>query len=279
MRKFVIAGVAFASLTVSPAFAADMAVKAPAYAPQAAPTWTGFYIGANGGYGWSQSTTNADPFQNFTSPVVTGGAPVIPPFGISQQLSGALAGVQLGYNYQIAPTWVIGVEGDFDGAGLNNSSQAVALDPLKGAVGTATDGFMAHEDIQWLATIRGRLGYTWGPSMLYVTGGGAWEGVKDSYLLSTDTAFSNIFSASAGGGATTTRSGWAAGAGWEWMINSNWIARLEYLHYGFNNSSSTVNIPVTCAGFSANSTCGSNATSSNNGIDSVRVGLSYRFSH
>jgi outer membrane immunogenic protein len=263
--------VAFATLIGSPAFAADMALKAPAYTPQAAPTWTGFYIGANGGYGWSQSSTTADPFQNFTT-----ATPVIPPFGISQQLSGALAGVQLGYNYQMS-SWVLGVEGDFDGAGLNNSSQAIALDPLGGAGGTATDGFMAHEDIEWLATVRGRLGYTWGPSMLYVTGGGAWEGVKDSYLLSTDTALVSVFSASSGASVTTTRSGWVVGGGWEWMINSNWIARLEYLHYDFSNSSSTVSIPVTCAGFAAGSTCGSNATSSNNSIDAVRVGLSYKF--
>src|SRR5579862_391633 len=272
MRKIVIAGVAFATLIVSPAFAADMAVKAPAYTPQASPTWTGFYIGANGGYGWSQSSTNADPFQNFTT-----ATSVVPPFAISQQLQGALAGVQLGYNWQIAPTWVVGLEGDFDGAGLNNSSQMVVLDPLGGAGGTATDGFMAHEDVQWLATARARLGYTWGPSMLYVTGGGAWEGVKDSYLLSTDTAASSVYSASAGASATTTRSGWVVGGGWEWMITSNWMARLEYLHYGFNNSSSTLSIPVTCAGFAVGSACSSNVTSSNNGIDAVRVGLSYKF--
>ena len=113
--------------------------------------------------------------------------------------------------------------------------------------------------------------------MLYVTGGGAWEGVKDNYLLSTDTAAVSVFSASSGASVTTTRSGWVVGGGWEWMINSNWIARLEYLHYGFDNASSTVAIPVTCAAFSATSTCGSNATSSNNGIDAVRVGLSYKF--
>ncbi len=272
MRIFVITGVAFATLVGSPAFAADMALKAPAAPTYAAPaTWTGFYIGANGGYGWSQSSTNADPFQNFTT-----ATPVIPPFGISQQLSGALAGIQLGYNYQMA-SWVWGIEGDFDGAGLNNSSQVVALDPLHGAGGTATDAFMAHENIEWLATVRGRLGYTWGPSMLYVTGGGAWEGVKDSYLLSTDTAASSVYSASSGTSVTTTRSGWVVGGGWEWMINSNWIARLEYLHYGFDNASSTVAIPVTCAGFAAGSACGSNATSSNNAIDAVRVGLSYKF--
>jgi outer membrane immunogenic protein len=114
-------------------------------------------------------------------------------------------------------------------------------------------------------------------TMLYVTGGGAWEGVKDSYLLGADPARRDVFSASSGASITTTRSGWVAGGGFGWMINSNWVARLEYLHYGFNNSSSTVSIPATCAGFSANSASGSNATSSNNGIDAVRVGFSYKF--
>ena len=213
---------------------------------------------------------SADPFQNFTT-----ATPVIPPFSLSQQLSGALAGVQLGYNYQMG-TWVLGVEGDFDGAGLNNSSQQVLPDPLLGSGGTATVGFMGHEDIEWLASVRGRLGYTWGPSLLYVTGGGAWEGVKDTYLLSTDTA-AGTFSESAGVSATATRSGWVVGGGWEWMISSNWIARLEYLHYGFDSSSTTVSVPVTCTFAGSAATCGSNATSSNNGIDAVRVGLSYKF--
>jgi outer membrane immunogenic protein len=266
MSKFLVAGLALATLAISPALGADLGYRAPAVMPALAPTWTGLYIGANGGYGWSQSSTTADPFQSFA------GAAVVPPFGISQQLSGALAGLQLGYNYQMA-SWVLGVEGDFDGAGLNNSTQVVTADPL---VATASDGFMAHEDIQWLATARGRLGYVWGPSLLYVTGGGAWEGVKDNYLLSTDTT-AGTFSASAGASVTATRSGWVVGGGWEWMINPSWIARLEYLHYGFNDSSSAVSIPVACGFGGAGATCGANATSSNNSIDAVRVGLSYKF--
>jgi len=270
MNKSLVAGLAFAALIASPAFAADLAFRAPSLVLASAPNWTGFYIGANGGYGWSHSSTTADPFQSFAVP-----AAAVPAFGVGQQLAGALAGLQLGYNYQMA-NWVLGVEGDFDGAGLNNSSQAFAPDPLLGGGGTATDSFMAHEDVRWLATARGRLGYVWGPSMLYVTGGGAWENVKDNYLLTTDTG-AGTFAEAAGASITTTRSGWVAGGGFEWMINPRWIARLEYLYYGFNNSNSSASISIPCGVAGAGATCGSNVTSSNNGIDAVRAGLSYKF--
>jgi outer membrane immunogenic protein len=167
------------------------------------------------------------------------------------------------------------VEGDFDGAGLNNSAQGVFADPLAGSGGTATDGLMVHQDVQWLATVRGRLGYTWGPSMVYVTGGGAWENLRTNALLSTDTA-AGTFSESAAASFTNTRSGYAVGPGYEWMINPNWIARVEYLHYGFSGGNAFA-LPVSCGTGGAGATCGGNIASSNNNIDAVRAALSYKF--
>ena len=184
--------------------------------------WTGFYGGFNGGYGWANSSTTTTPFQNFA-------VAVIPPWAVSQNLNGPVFGGQLGYNYQIA-NWVVGVEGDFDWAGLNNASQSVLVSP--GSGGTATDGFMAHENIQWLASIRGRLGYAWGPSLLYITGGAAWEERNTNLLVNTNTAVAG--SAASAASFSTAKSGWVVGAGYEWMITPNWIVRGEYLHYGFN---------------------------------------------
>jgi opacity protein-like surface antigen len=60
------------------------------------------------------------------------------------------------------------------------------------------------------------------------------------------------------------------------MINPNWIARVEYLHYGFGDSGNTFGLPVSC-GIVAGGACGGNFASSNNSIDTVRAALSYKF--
>ena len=133
---------------------------------------------------------------------------------------------------------------------------------------------MVHQDVQWLASIRGRLGYTWGSSMVYATGGGAWESLRTNAMLSTDTS-AGVFSQSGTVTSTSNRSGYAVGAGYEWMINHNWIARVEYLHYGFSGGN-TFALPVNCAVI-AGGACGGNISSSNTNIDTVRAALSYKF--
>jgi outer membrane immunogenic protein len=271
MKKFLLTTVAFGALAV-PAMAADMA-PAPYYkapVPVVLPAWTGFYVGVNGGYGWSNGSAAETPFQNFPSAVA-----VVPGATANPKLDGALFGVHGGYNWQTG-AFVLGIEGDWDAAGLNNSAQGVFADPLLGSGGTATDGLMVHQDVQWLATVRGRLGYTWGSSMVYATGGGAWESLRTNALLSTDTS-GGTFSQSSAASFTNTRSGYAVGAGYEWMINPNWIARVEYLHYGFSGGGSTFALPVGCGFGGAGATCGGNIASNNNSIDTVRAALSYKF--
>jgi outer membrane immunogenic protein len=273
MKKFLLTTVAFGALAV-PAMAADMA-PAPYYkapVPVVLPAWTGFYVGVNGGYGWSNGTVTETPYQNFSSAAVGLAGPVVPGATGNPKLDGAVFGVHGGYNWQTG-AFVLGVEGDWDAAGLNNSTQGVFSDPTT-APSDATDGLMVHQDIQWLATVRGRLGYTWGSSMVYATGGGAWESLRTNVLLSTNTAAFGATSAAAS--FTNTRSGYAVGAGYEWMINPNWIARVEYLHYGFGDSGNTFGLPVSC-GIVAGGACGGNFASSNNSIDTVRAALSYKF--
>jgi outer membrane immunogenic protein len=270
MKKFLLATVAFGILAL-PAVAADMADMALGDWGQArvGPKWTGFYVGVNGGYGWSNGSVTETPFQSFAAPFF-----VVPGGTANSKLQGALFGVHGGYNWQTG-AFVLGVEGDFDGAGINNSAAGVFADPLLGSGGSATDGLMVHQNVQWLATVRGRLGYTWGSSMVYATGGGAWESLRTNVLLSTDTA-AGTSSESAAASFTNTRSGYAVGAGYEWMINPKWIARVEYLHYGFGSGGNTFALPVNC-GVVAGGVCGGNISANNNSIDTVRAALSYKF--
>src|SRR5262245_4141112 len=126
------------------AFAADLRRPPPEY-PVKAPVvrifdWTGFYVGVNGGYGWGTS--------RYEFPAATNRFDV----------SGGIAGGTVGYNYQVGQT-VLGIEGDFDWQDVNGSAPCVA-----GVCQTKSN---------WLATVRGRLGYAADRFMPYVTGGAA----------------------------------------------------------------------------------------------------------
>ncbi len=111
--------------------------KAPAYAPPVGYNWTGFYIGANAGYGWSSD-------------------------GFAGDTNGFVGGGQIGYNWQaVGSPFVFGLEADFQGADLENSADAgggVTLNARTNAFGT----------------VRGRIGYAWDRFMLYGTGGFAY---------------------------------------------------------------------------------------------------------
>src|SRR6185437_9888119 len=100
MKKLLLAGVGLLALGITSASAADVARRraAPPPAPVYTPvfSWTGFYAGINGGYGWGGNTSFSAPFPSS-----------------SFDTSGGLVGGTLGYNYQMNQL-VFGVEGDID---------------------------------------------------------------------------------------------------------------------------------------------------------------------
>jgi outer membrane immunogenic protein len=101
--------------------------------------------------------------------------------------------------------------------------------------------------------------------MIYVTGGGAWTGVKTNGGATLVTGETATFST------TTTLSGWVVGAGYEWMIAPNWLLRGEYLYYGFNNNTNVGTLTFPIAGASVTGNVGKLNTSV------VRLGLDYKF--
>jgi outer membrane immunogenic protein len=157
-----------AAAVASVAMAADMAVKArPPIAPIM--TWNGFYVGVNGGGAWTDGTVpmtyndlaNIGNTDNAYAPTTVNGS-----------ASSGLAGVHLGYNWQAAPNWVFGIEGDWDwtnlrASGTNRLSTAVTRTLL-------TDNAFLETKINWLASVRGRLGYASNNWLLYATGGVAF---------------------------------------------------------------------------------------------------------
>jgi outer membrane immunogenic protein len=192
--------------------AADMPVKAPPPAPAPVWSWTGFYVGANVGYGWSQKTF----VNNFSPPIGAVDATPNP--------SGVVGGLQAGYNFQIN-SLLLGIEGNFDWSGAKSS---VSCFPLL-APQTCT------ADPRWVAAITGRIGEIFGQSLFYVRGGAAW--VHDSY---SNLALAGAPSPALPGllfVANETRAGWVIGGGIEYMFLPNWSAKIEYNYYGFPDKS------------------------------------------
>jgi outer membrane immunogenic protein len=258
MRKIIVAA-AFVAFSAA-AFAADLPMKAPPLAP--AYSWTGWYVGAHVGYGWTDSDVNVswvDPGNlGNVGPTVAAGAM---PIAFSPDRDGILGGVQLGYNWQLSPNWVIGIEADIsatDWSGRHTINTAVA--PF-----FALSSF-ASQDSDWLGTLRARLGYASGNWLFYGTGGLAVGHSSYAYGQTNVPAGGGV---NFTGSDSSTDAGWAAGLGIEYGW-SNWTARLEYLHFDLGDHAFSVALNGTpTAVFTPNF---------ENKGDIVRFGINYRFS-
>jgi outer membrane immunogenic protein len=282
MKKVLLGGVALITLGfVGAAVAADMPVKAPP--PVVVNTWTGFYVGINFGGGWYK---NSQSFSQSPDPGLNPLGVVFDPVTYnSSTVFGAQGGVHAGYNWQLSQwgwqNWLIGVEGDWDKTNVGNSPTEQNLTFLGGAaippcLGVAPTPPLCHsllmsQNLEWTASVRGRLGYTWGSALIYGTGGAAWA----SEERSAQVAGPNFNSASIATSFNTTQSGWVGGGGLEVMATANWLVRIEYLHYQFSGGSTR---SVACSFCTFGSLAGpGNFTWNNTTWDVVRAGLSYKF--
>src|ERR1700751_4600566 len=104
--------------------AADLAVRAPVAAPAAAPavSWSGFYGGVNVGYGWADRSASLSATGTSTANFIKFFGGSINPTGFTT--NGAVAGVQAGYNWQFAPSWLVGLETDFQGSNISGQTSA-----------------------------------------------------------------------------------------------------------------------------------------------------------
>lgn len=200
MMQKVVLGTAATILVAGSVSAADLAVKAPLQAPPfMASPWDGPYIGANIGFGSSDfSVTGSIPGASATDSV-TG--------------SGVVGGVQLGYNKQFG-TFVLGLETDFDGTSISNT----------------TDGLSTK--LPWFGTTRARAGFLLNPVLLfYGTGGVAYGHAEISEPAAS---------------VTVPGVGWAVGGGVQYAFTPQWSIGAEYLHVELDGPSANSG-PVTAA--------------------------------
>ena len=188
-------------------------------------TWTGLYVGGHAG-------------------LLTGNTQGGPDFGggffdTDYDMNGGLYGGQIGYNYQMGST-VLGIEASYSGSNAQGDGP------------TGLPILTSHRELDWLATVTGRVGYAMDKSLVYVKGGVAWGEV------STDVDFFNfpILSGS------ETHVGWTAGLGFEHAITNNITARIEYAHIDLGSKDHDLG-PLD-----------SNVDAE---FDSITVGINYKF--
>ena len=244
MRHFV-AVLGATALSISVASAADMPTKAPIVkAPMAAPfTWTGFYIGVNGGWGSSRNV-GATTFSNSVGQVFT-------TTGSTFDGNGGFGGVQAGYNWQ-AGQIVYGLETDLQFASIKSD--------IAGGVTGFGDVYNGSRNLNYFGTVRGRVGYAFDRALIYATGGFAYGGLSQS-----------IVSPNAGWNVTAKNdaAGFAVGGGLEYALSPPWSVKGEYQFIDFGSRALT----------GCYAGCGITLSSNNlsRQYHIVRLGLNYKF--
>jgi outer membrane immunogenic protein len=204
MKKLLIGSFVALTMGGSAAIAADMPLKAPP--PVAVFSWTGCYVGIEGGGAWGRSRHDSlsqiSPLNNFT-----------PWFDVS----GGLAGIEYGCNQQFGGNLVFGVEGDFSWTNKKGSSFDTGL------AGNPT--FRSETKEKWISTSRARFGWAWDRTLVYITGGLATASVEANVTIPAAGTFTDRH----------TLYGWTAGAGVEYAFLNNWSLKVEYLYARFEN--------------------------------------------
>jgi outer membrane immunogenic protein len=271
------------TLIGTPAFAAPPSPPAPVY------NWTGWYAGVNAGAGFGGAKTDFN-----VSPVFAGLGTVTGGFAGSDTESpdGFIGGGQIGYNWQVSPIWVAGLEADFqgaverDGANLNDPFNFTVPGGVAQVTGTQVTNYTTK--IDWFGTVRGRIGYVWGNGnvMSYLTGGLAYGKVD---LEGTNTVSGSVigtnatFSVTQALGHSQINTGWVLGYGTEGVIDfwgaRNWTWKIESLYMDLGH----LDVAGMPAGFSTTNfnpaiASGAQVTTHSHFTDGIlRAGLNYKF--
>jgi outer membrane immunogenic protein len=251
MKKFLL-GTVLALGMIAPAVAADLPArtytKAPAVFPVAVYDWTGFYIGINGGGGWSHKCWDVTNILGVTLPLALAEG--------CHDASGGVVGGQIGYRWQMA-SWVFGLEGAGEWANLRGSNASILL---PGNIFNVTN----QSKINALGFFTGSVGMAWNNVLLYVKGGGAVASDKYyGYFTVNNFAIDN---------ASETRVGGVIGAGLEFGLTPNILLGVDYQHAFMGSKSVTFAPNVPIVGFPV-----SRMENVRQDIDVVTARLSYKF--
>ena len=219
MKRFV--GTLLVSLALAgAAHAADFSqAAAPSWS---AASWNGLYAGVTGGYSWGQA--------DFTTPLS------VP---ASLNMSGGLLGLQAGYDFDLGNRLVLGIAGDASWGSITGDTCV----ENGGCSPPTPDDSYANGKIDWLGTLRARLGFTNGNALIYATGGAAYA--HSTATISNVTGLGDTWSASKGSW------GWAIGGGGEVKLSRHVSVGAEALYvdlgttnYDFSDGGAPTTVPV-----------------------------------
>lgn len=289
MKKTLLSAVSMVAFAGS-ALAADLpSHKAPAPVMTTLSTWQGVYAGINAGYGLNNITTYEQNYAYGTGIAGFNAGALSSAGSTTQYVGGGVAGAQLGYNHVFANHWMAGAEIDFDWADIYNNAnpvQANSATVISGALAPTAyvNNNYRRLGLDWVGTVRARIGYDMGRFLPYITGGFAYGGLSNtinavtagaSFLSPFNGATSNSFIT---GSNSTVGLGWAAGAGAEYMVADNWSLRGEYLFTsigGINTPITTVT-SISAPPYGNLVQAGSGTISSGSfGVHQIRAGLNY----
>jgi outer membrane immunogenic protein len=197
------------ALTASAAGAADMRgpVKAPAYIPPPEPviSWAGFYIGGQIGGGWGSSNwvTNA----------------TLPGEQIRTNPDGWLGGGQIGYRFEVAPSWLFGIEVSGSVADLDDTRASVFA------------GRIRRTQLNSLFAATAHVGHSWGPWLMYLKGGWATGDVRRVANNNNPGGFDVAW--------TQQANGWTVGGGFEYLISPHLSVGVEHAYYSLDLKNTT----------------------------------------
>ncbi|SDS16855.1 outer membrane protein [Bradyrhizobium canariense] len=242
MKKFLLGTVGLIALGMAPASAADLAprpyTKAP---PMVAPVydWSGFYIGANGGWANQHSCFNA----------VTPAGTFLGNEGC-HNADGGVVGGQIGYRWQ-ASQWVFGLEAQGDWADLRGSNESLLF-----------PGFTNRSRMDAFGLFTGQVGYAWNNVLFYVKGGAAVTDNRSDIIF-------DVANTVVGTSSNNTQWGGTVGAGLEYGFAPGWSVAVEYDHIFMNNHTTTFFVPATSTVFATDRISGD--------VDMVTARVNYHF--
>jgi len=259
MKKIISAAALALALLGGTAFSADLPSRMILPALPALPmaetlSWQGLYAGLNAGGAWnSNATANLLSAPVFVAPGVgeepwAAGSSMASARTLATRAAGFIGGGQIGYNWRLGESFVLGMETDIQGiAGGADRGTNTSLLPTPTAGLNFLTVSSASKSLDYLGTVRGRVGYLPIPELLaYATGGFAYGGATARtgffQTVPNDQPPSYEFLAANNSGFSNTRVGWTVGGGVEWLFCSNWSVKLEYLYYDLGNANYPVGV-------------------------------------
>lgn len=213
-------------------------IPPPIFVPP--PLWSGWYVGGHIGGAWADLNLDRNTFFGESSP-----HPLLSDAvgfgGDNWRSSGVLGGGQIGFNCQKG-NFVYGGELDLGGIGNDSNGRnlfLVAPDASAAAIRIHTDG-------GFYGDITGRIGYSWGDTLLYAKGGFAWftGDLKASATITSETGGVIAVNNFSNNGDTLT--GFTVGAGWEYLITPEWSLKVEYMYFDFGTLNNSRICDVNC---------------------------------